>query len=1117
MAAEGQVRQRVSATLSIPVISRSDGSKRRILLCVPWNRVVFAFPFGLNIVVAVAHWRQLTGISDEWQHVPMEFSRHFSSSASSWLTGCFCLSLVTASAAAQDAVSFNRDIRPILSSHCLECHGRDESDRQAGLRLDERSAVIAKAESGLMPIVPGSPKFSELIRRVETDDASEIMPPADSNKQLTDAQKTLLRQWVTEGASYEEHWAFVPPEPSEPPAIGDSSWGRNTIDDFVLARLEADDISPSPEVDRATLFRRLSLDLTGLPPSPADFDLFEREMSVAETNDQDQAAAGSDTDATKSADRVYAAWVDQLLASPHFGERMAVDWLDAARFADTNGYQVDRDREMYAWRDWVINAFNSNMPFDQFTIEQLAGDLLPDATIDQRIATGFHRNHMLNEEGGILPEEFLAEYCADRVETTATVWLGQTFLCARCHDHKYDPFTQRDFYSLYAFFHNISEVGVGNYGASIRRNAPPMLQLPAPELEARKATLKKELAAVEAELGPTEAAIAQEQPQWEQRVRQKEVTWHDARLTSVQAAESTISLEENQTLARIPSVADEPVQVTIEVRCELSQITALRVDITQLSEPGAVSGTSNVELSQLRVFEIPMESVGPSKLALRAIQVGTSLAPADVAKGIGDAKKTSARLSLTGDAASSLAVELEPAYSVAEQSSLRFELTLTAPQKTAPLALRFLATDAAVDVLVPSDIAKIVGSEPSSRSDEDTKRLQEFRKAQSAEHRRMKSQIADLKSQIDKTDLEIPTALVMEEMETPRPTHILLRGAYNAKGDVVSAGTPAALPAMSPDLPRNRLGLARWLVDPTNPLTARVAVNRIWQSLFGQGLVRTAEDFGTQGEPPSHPELLDWLATEFVRSGWDVKAMVSLMVNSSTYRQSSRLTPLLVGRDPNNRLLARAPRYRLQAEFLRDQALAAGGLLVLKIGGPSVRPYHPSGLYEQVVAGSSANTYVVGKGSELYRRSLYTYWKRSVPNPAMLLFDAPFRETCTMRRSRTNTPLQALNLMNDPTFVEAARCLAQRMSSEGGDSPSEWIDHGFRLLLVRSPGAQELATLEQAYARSLKQFQNDSDAAAELLSVGESPVDTQIEQPQLAALTIVASTILNLDETVTKE
>jgi mono/diheme cytochrome c family protein len=864
-----------------------------------------------------------------------------------------------ASTSAAEPVQFNRDIRPILANHCFQCHGPDSPARKGGLRLDQRDHAIAPAESGSSAIVPNRAEASELVKRILADDAETVMPPPEVEKPLTPLQIDLLQQWIKEGAQYEAHWSFIAPQRRDLPKVQQTDWPRNDIDYFILARLESESLHPAPEAELATLIRRLSLDLTGLPPTPTDVDAFLAEMnaaSIAEnTSARDSTTITGDTPNAASKtrmDEVFQRWVNRYLDSPHYGERMAVDWLDAARFADTNGYQVDRDREMYAWRDWVIEAFNANMKFDDFTIEQIAGDLLPNATISQKIATGFHRNHMMNEEGGVIAEEFLAEYCADRVETTAAVWLGQTFNCTRCHDHKFDPFTQKDFYGLYAFFHNVSEQGIGNYGANFRRNAPPFLTLPAPELEAKLAMLRTE-----------------------QTDAQKTLTEIDARL-----------------------MADYP---------------AWEAGLQKLVTDGAT----------------------------------------------------------------------------------------TTPSVTA----------------VPAEIAAILKKETASRSDAEKAMLVSYQQTTHPERKALAERIAGLPKLINDTEMSIPTALVMEELATPRVTHILLRGEYNKLGEVVLANTPASLPAMSADLPRNRLGLAKWLTDPENPLTARVTVNRLWQSLFGVGLVRTSEDFGTQGELPSHPELLDWLATEFIRSDWDVKHMLRLMVSSATYRQSSRVTPDLHERDPANRLLARGPRFRLQSEFLRDQALFASGLLVTKTGGPSVKSYHPPGLYEQVTAGSGTNIYVEGSGPDLYRRSMYSYWKRSVPNPAMLVFDAPFREACTLRRPRTNTPLQSLNLMNDPTYVEAARFLAGRILIESGPDIEAQLSYGFRLVLARAPKAAELRVLVNAYERSKADFAADPAAAAELLKVGATRSPETLDLVELAAMTSVASTILNLDETVMKE
>ena len=755
-------------------------------------------------------------------------------------------------------IEFNRDIRPILSENCFHCHGPDKNTRESGLRLDLRDEAVKESKLGEFPIVPGQVDKSDLVRRILTNDTDERMPPPKAHKVLTDTQKETLKKWVAQGAEYQMHWAYLPIQRSPVPALG-----SHPVDAFIRQRLTEENLQAAPEADKVTLIRRVTLDLIGLPPTPSEVDAF--------VND---AAPGA-----------YERVVDRLLASPHYGERMAVDWLDAARYADTNGYQVDRDRTLYAWRDWVIRAFNENKRFDQFTIEQIAGDLLPNATLEQRIATGFNRNNMTNEEGGVTPEEFLAEYTANRVETTATVWLAQTFNCTRCHDHKFDPLTQRDFYSMKAFFHNVSEKGVGDYNGPANVSSPPVLPLPTPEDTARISAIKAE------------------------------------------------------------------------------------IETTKLDQSPAA-----------------------------------------------------------------------------------------------------------------------------------------------------KDRLAGLTKSLAKTEAAIPVTLVMDDA-SPRDTFILLRGVFDKPGEKVTAATPAVLPPMSAELPRNRLGLARWLVDPANPLPARVTVNRFWQMLFGTGLVRTAEDFGSQGEPPSHPELIDWLAAEFISTGWDMKAMLRLLVTSGTYRQSSKFTPTAHERDPDNRLLARGPRFRLQSEFVRDQALAASGLLVEKIGGPPVKPYHPPGLYEQVVnqKDNPNATYTQDHGEDLHRRSLYTYWKRSVPNPAMLLFDAPFRESCIVRRPRTNTPLQALNLLNDPTYVEASRLLAQRMLVEGGDSLESRLSYGFRLVTARTPRAAEMTILRASLERTLREFQSDPAGAASLLKIGEASTDAKLDVAVMASYTSLASTLLNLDETVTKE
>jgi hypothetical protein len=939
------------------------------------------------------------------------------------------LSFTTLAGAAE--LSFNRDIRPILSDNCFYCHGPDKNNRKGDLRLDVREELIKLGPQ-------------TLIERIHTTDADDLMPPAESHKKLSAKQKDTLKQWIAQGAKYEPHWAFVPPVKSK---------AGNSIDDFVRAELKKHGLQPAPKASRETLMRRLALDLTGLPPKVSE---------KADLND----------------------FIDGLLQSPHYGEHMAVAWLDAARFADTNGYQVDRDRELWPWRDWVIKAFNANMPFDQFTIEQLAGDLLPNATLDQKIATGFHRNHMLNEEGGIIAEEFLAEYTADRVETTAAVWLGQTFNCARCHDHKFDPFTQQDFYAMKAFFHNVPERGVGIYSNPVRTNAPPFVKLPAPELEAKIAALNAKLKPVEDQL---KGLAAGDLEPWAKKLVAAKIDWQPLEPQKATGGDNPPQIADKAVL--IGPQETRANNIVIKAKLPAGKITALRLECS------TTAPAASFQWSELKM----------GKTKLHAIDAGRATV-------LDNDRKTKSVLSVAPDKPVQALFELEKPLEGAEVT-----ITIGVENAGGPSQWRLFATTTPTEVIAPASIVTIAEKVHAKRTAAERKKLADFRMAQMPEHRRLSEEAAALKKQIAAAEAEIPTTLVMEEQKEMRPTFILMRGAYDKPGEKVAAATPGVLPALTADLPRNRLGLAKWLVSRENPLTARVIVNRFWQHFFGTGLVRTSEDFGSQGEQPSHPELLDWLAVTFQESGWDVKKLVKLIVTSETYQQSSRYPSDAT--DPSNQWLSRGPRHRLSAEVIRDQALAASGLLVEKIGGPSVKPYHPPGLYEQVVAqrDNPKATYQQGSGDDLHRRSLYTYWKRSVPHPGMLLFDAPFRETCALRRSRSNTPLQALNLLNDPTYVEAARFLAQRMIKEGGASIESRLTHGFCLLLARKPSPQELQVLTAAVERSIQDFTKDSEAAKQLLTFGDAKSDAKLPPAELAAYTTVASTLINLDETIMKE
>jgi hypothetical protein len=964
---------------------------------------------------------------------------------------------ITLSTASAAELSFNRDIRPILSDNCFYCHGPDKNHRKGDLRLDVREELIKLGPQ-------------TLIERITTTDSDDLMPPAESHKKLSLKQKDTLNQWIAEGSKYEPHWAFVPPMK---PKSG------NSIDDFVQAELKKHGLQPAPKASRETLIRRLSLDLTGLPPMQ---DNQTRRQSDKETGN----APGSLSPHPMVSLSSYEEQVDSLLNSPHYGEHMAVSWLDAARFADTNGYQVDRDRELWPWRDWVIKAFNANMPFDQFTIEQLAGDLLPGATLDQKIATGFHRNHMFNEEGGIIAEEFLAEYTADRVETTAAVWMGQTFNCCRCHDHKFDPFTAKDFYAMKAFFHNVPEKGVGIYGNPVRTNAPPFMKLPAPELEAKIAALNAKLKPVEDKL---KGLAAGDLEPWAKKLATAKIDWQPLEPLKATGGDNPPQITDKAVL--IGPQETRANNIVIKAKLTAGKITAMRLECS------TTAPSASFQWSELKV--------GKTKLhAIDATHVNV----------LDSDRKTKSVLSVAPNKPMQALFELEKPLEGSE-----VEIIIGVENAGGPSQWRLFATTIPTDVVAPASIVTLAQKEHAKQTAAERKQLADFRLAQMPEHRRLSEEAAALKKQIAAAEAEIPTTLVMEEQKEMRPTFILMRGAYDKPGEKVAAATPGVLPALAADLPRNRLGLAKWLVSRENPLTARVIVNRFWQHFFGTGLVRTSEDFGSQGEQPSHPELLDWLAVTFQESGWDVKNLVKMIVTSETYQQSSQFSVRSAQLDPMNTWLSRGPRHRLSAEVIRDQALAASGLLVEKIGGPSVKPYHPPGLYEQVVAqrDNPKATYQQGTGDDLHRRSLYTYWKRSVPHPGMLLFDAPFRETCALRRSRSNTPLQALNLMNDPTYVEAARFLAQRMIKEGGASIESRLTHGFRLLLARKPSPQELQVLTAAVERSIQDFAKDAEAAKKLLSLGEAKSDDKLPPAELAAYTTVASTLINLDETITKE
>ncbi|MBL8296596.1 MAG: DUF1553 domain-containing protein [Bryobacterales bacterium] len=980
-----------------------------------------------------------------------------------------------AAVAAERPLEFNRDIRPILSDKCFLCHGPDAKTKNIPLRLDLEDT--AKAEfQGRRAVVEGNPEHSTLIHRITAEKPALRMPPAYTGVKLTEDEIGKLRQWIVQGAKWQRHWSFIPPQRPTVPAVKNAAWVRNPIDTFVLERLEREGLPPSPEAAKETLLRRASLDLTGLPPSLDQLDAFLKDTSTT----------------------AFERAVDRLLESPRYGERMAARWLDAARYADTNGYQFDGERVMWRWRDWVIESFNRNQRFDQFITEQVAGDLLPNATLDQKIATGFNRNHRGNTEDGIVPEEYAVEYVVDRVETASTVFLGLTMGCARCHNHKYDPISQQEFYKFFAYFNNVPEFGRAmKYG-----NSPPLIPAPTRDQQKALAAINARIDAVERQLAGRESALAPLRAQWTQTKPWYPTsgldTWERGAAFSGQPLvlpeKGAFDIDDRFTLAAWVSAADVKRAAVITRMTEGEKGRGYGIYL----EDGRVHVhiTSNYADDAIRVES--ERKIEPNRRHHILVTYDGSVAAAGLT------------LYIDGEAAP-VKVLLDTLYRPFRNAGRKF----TEPLRIAGGGARkYQGTihDALVysRVLGSKEIAALAGQTPTQ--------LREWAFLETGapeQDRRDWARLQELLREREALERTFPTTMVMAESPTPKETHFLNRGAYDKKGEKVSPGVPAVLHPFPQGETNNRLGLARWLTSPGNPLTARVTVNRFWQMYFGTGLVKTTEDFGQQGEWPSHPELLDWLATEFVRNGWDVKALQKLIVTSATYRQSSRATPELLQRDPENRLLARGPRFRLPAEMVRDQALLLAGLLREKLGGPSVKPYQPEGLWTDLTMQDMY--YVQSKGDDLYRRSLYTFWKRTIAPPMMLNFDAANREACVVRENRTNTPLQALNLMNDVTFLESARLIAQRMLQEGGADRKGRLRHGFRLVTGRQPKAEEEQVLTASLAYHLDYFARDTERAKTYVSVGETPSSSALDTRELAAYSAVASLLLNLDEAVTKE
>ena len=1028
--------------------------------------------------------------------------------------------------AADSKIDFNRDVRPILSDRCFSCHGPDAEDRQAGLRLDGRTAAIAVLESGSTAIVPGKPEASEMLVRITSVDPDVVMPPPHVNKPITQAEAEVLRRWIAEGAEYRGHWAFERVQRPAMPEVKNASWPQTPIDRFILARLEHEGLAPNTEADRVTLARRVALDLTGLPPVSADVEAFVADRSHD----------------------AYEKYVDRLLASPHFGERMAIEWLDAARYADSHGYQTDSSRSNWPWRDWVIHAFNRNLPFDQFTIEQLAGDMLERPDRDQIVATGFNRNHRINGEGGIIAEEWRVETVIDRVETTGQTWLGLTVGCARCHDHKYDPLTQKEFYALFAVFNNVPENGtiMGSENRS-GGNSDPLYRLPTAEQVQELTRLEQVVVDTELAHQAEVANIDSLAAGWEEATRRALVTPHEVwesfeplELRSIGGATFRRSEDGSWYVE-----GQMPLRDTYEFESLVpaGAFSGLRLEVlpdASLAGDGGFgrAGNGNIVVTKL---EAEIEPPGDAKVIpvelkrAEADYEQDGWAAANVLKG-----EQGKGWAIDGHVADKrqprhLAVFADKAVAVPENSRLVIRIRQEAFDGHAigRFRLTFSSDDPSllgVDGLkLPEPVKTGLAIDREQRTPEQKAEILTFYRAKvDGPIRRTEMARDAAKKSVDAFRDALQSAMVMQE-GPPREAFVLIRGEYDKRGDTVEAALPSFLPPLPAGAKTDRLSLATWIASRDNPLTARVWVNRMWERFFGTGLVKTSENLGSQAEYPSHPELLDWLAAEFMEAGampavngqsarpWDMKAFIKMVLMSSVYRQTATVTPEKLARDPANRLLSRAARLRLPGEAVRDAALAASGLLVPALGGPSVRPWMPDGVWDETSKYGDLRGYKADTGAGRYRRTMYTIWKRTAGPPTMLLFDAPNRETCTVKRSRTNTPLQALALLNETTFVEAAHGLAKRMIADGGATPAERIAHGFRLALGRQPATAELATLVGGFEADLSAFTAEPTAAEQYATVGLVKQPDDVPIVEYAAYSLTANVIINLDEFVMRE
>ena len=1034
--------------------------------------------------------------------------------------------------AADAPVDYNFHVQPILSNNCFACHGFDPNTRESGLRLDTREGATTnyapEGEAPRFAVVPGSPEESEIWKRINHHNEDLRMPPVESNKNaLSSEEKSIIQRWIAQGAEYKTHWSFIPPQKPELPQVTHTQWVRNTIDPFILEKIESLGTTPSPEADKATLIRRVTLDLTGLPPTPEEIDTFLNDTSPD----------------------AYEQVVDRLLASPHYGERMALDWLDVARYGDTNAHHVDLERTSWPWRDWVIRAFNENKPYDEFIVEQLAGDLLEEPTRDQILATSFNRNHPITNEGGVIDEEYLVEYATDRVRAVSTAFMGLTMACAHCHDHKYDPFTIDEYYSFLSFFNSIEEIGLEVQDANEAEGYRPYIYIAQSDAEQQlmdesKAALDRLDPAITTDaLNEKLRAVTQADPlEWTRlNTKSGKALWN----SELVGGPSNQQLRLNLSIDQAERLYAEPGTIAFDLALDEmpadQDVLALNITDLRFNEVGNrrnardLAGSSKISAIRFQLVRGDQASA----------QVESELSPQEVWSNASlYGEDAGLRAALDGDDATywelgasdrSLLLLLRLSEPLpATSKDLRLRVALDFKENSFPLihsnwGVLFAANSGGrnfaqlAEQVAPFSLTTITPGPVYGRFNDQLKL--EWAIAQGKFEAAALAEWAATKDRLFALGKRSVRVAVMQEKAEPTPTFVLNRGAYDAPmlDRPVERIIPAALGEMDPEYPKNRLGLAYWLIEEDNPLTARVTVNRYWQVIFGTGLVATSEDFGAQGELPSHPELLDYLAVHFIESGWDTKALMRKIVTSATYRQQSVYRPEFAEADPENRLLAWFPRQRLPAEFIRDNALAAAGLLVPEIGGPSVKPYQPDGIWREKTMRPDSNTGVFRRdtGEALYRRGMYTFWKQVAPPPQMEAFDAPSREVCVTKRNTTNTPMQALVLLNDETYLEAARALATRLIHE---LPGPWelrLDDrlvlAYRYLTGERPSAASLAVLRDLTEASFASFSADSEKAAGFLAYGESPLDGAADSVELASLAYTASALLNLDKTITRD